>query len=75
MDRLGNLLETIFSMSSLFQILQSAYLFFSEKLPVLLRIKAKGKARLGVVDLFFFPHNPPSFYPNKSMYELFSIPH
>ena len=35
---------------------------------VLLRFKAKGKAILGVVD-FFFPHPPPSFSPNKSMYE------
>ena len=26
---------------------------FSKKLPILLRFKAKGKARIGVVDLFF----------------------
>ena len=43
---------------------------FSALLPALLGFMAKGKVRLGVVDLFFFPHHPPLFFHNKIMYEL-----
>ena len=35
-----------------------------------LSFKAIGKVWLGEVNLFFCPHHPPLFYPNKIMYEL-----
>ena len=43
---------------------------FSAKLPVLFRNKAKRESKTGCSWLVFFPHNPPSFSPNKIMYEL-----
>ena len=48
---------------------------FSEKLLVLLRIKAKGKARLGVVGLFFSHIILLPFLKNKSMHELYFHPY
>ena len=48
---------------------------FSVKLHVLLRIKAKGKARLGVVDLFFSFIILPPFLLVKACMSCLSIPH
>ena len=70
MECLGNPLESIFSMPTLFQILQSTYLLFSAKLHVLLRNKEKRESKTRCSWLVFFPHHPPSFSPSKSMYEL-----
>ena len=70
MERLGNILETIFSKYYLFLIPWSAYLLFLKVALLYSCFKAKGKASLGVTSLVFFPHHPPSFSPIKSMYEL-----
>ena len=48
---------------------------FSEKLYVLLRIKAKGKARLGVVDLFFAHIILHTFLQIKACMRCISIPY
>ena len=74
MEHLGNILETQFSISSLFQILQSTYLLFLKSCLVIFWFKAKEKARLGVVDLFFSHIKLPNFLQIKASVSFLSIP-
>ena len=69
MEHLGNLLESIFSISTLFQILPSAYLLFLLSF-LLIEIYGERECKTRCSWLVFFPHHPPLFSPNKSMYDL-----